>query len=120
MTIAEFSLAITDVIHKEGTSLSSSDNRLSIKLAVVKEGQADVKWIDARYQIAGGLTKHASKMSEDVLQQVIDQTQWRITTEDTMLETRSAERDTRILEFPERPACPQRNTKLRYSRPLTD
>ena len=66
-------------IHKEGADPSSTDKRLAIKLAVVKsrttEGEADVSLIDALCQITDCLTKHASRKSEEVSQQVINQAQ---------------------------------------------
>ena len=66
-------------IHKGGGDPSSTDKRLAIKLAVVKsrttEGEADVSLIDALCQITACLTKHASRKSEEVSQQVINQAQ---------------------------------------------
>ena len=47
---------------------------------------------DARYKIADCLTKSASIKSAEVSPQVISQAHWRITAEDTMLETRREER----------------------------
>ena len=46
------------------------------------EGEADLRWIDARYQIAECLTEHALRTSEEVLQLVINQAQWRIAGEE--------------------------------------
>ena len=50
-----------DAIHKEGAALSSTDKRLANEFATDKslalEGAADLRWIDAQYQIADGLTK---------------------------------------------------------------
>ena len=52
-----------DAIHK-GAAPASTDKRLAMELAIVKakavSGEADLRWIDARYQIADCLTKHAS------------------------------------------------------------
>ena len=45
---------------------------MAIELAIVKakavSGETDLRWIDARYQIADCLTKHASRKSEAVPQ----------------------------------------------------
>ena len=72
--------SLYDAIHREGGP-SSTDKRLAIELATVKtratEGEADLEWIDARYQIADCLTKHARRKSEEALQQVINRAQWR-------------------------------------------
>ena len=79
-------------IHKKGAGPSSTDKRLAIELAIVKsraaDGEADLRWISARYQVAHCPTKHPSRKSEEVLQHVTNQAQWRITAEETMLETR--------------------------------
>ena len=63
------SILVTDckslyvAIHKEGAAPASTDKRLAIELAIVKatavSGDTDLRWIDARYQIADCLTKHA-------------------------------------------------------------
>ena len=66
------------------------------------EREADMRWIDAQYQIADCLTKHAARKSEDVLQHSIDQAQRRITGEETMLETRREEREREKKKEPER------------------
>ena len=70
-----------DALHKERAAPSSTDKRLAIELASVKSratrGEADSKWIDARYQFAACLTEHASRKSELVLQQMLNQAQWR-------------------------------------------
>ena len=59
---------LQDAMHKKGAALASSDNRLAISLAIVKsraaEGEEDLMWIDARYQIADCLTMHASRKCE--------------------------------------------------------
>ena len=64
--------SLYDAIHKEGAAPASTAKRLAIELAIVKakavSGETDLRWIDARYQIADFLTKHASRMSEAVLQ----------------------------------------------------
>ena len=139
MTTAEFSLdsyegaekkkallvtdckSLCDAIHKEGAAPSSTDQRLALELAIVKsratEGEADLRWIDTRYQIAECLTQHASRKSVDVLQQENNQAPWRITAEETMLETRWDETvlrlpdfgGTRVLKFVQCLICPQRN-----------
>ena len=115
MTTAEFSLdnyedalkeqpallvtdckSLHDAIHMEGAAPSSTDKRIVLELAIVKsraaQSEADLRWIDARYQIADKLATHASRKSEEVPQQVINQAQWRITAKETMLETRREER----------------------------
>ena len=65
--------SLHDAIHKEGNAPSSMDKRPAIELAIVKspvsEGEADC------------LSKHASRTSEELLQQVNNQAQWRITAE---------------------------------------
>ena len=80
----------------ERAAPSSTDKRIVLELAIVKsraaQSEADLRWIDARYQIADKLATHASRKSEEVPQQVINQAQWRITAEETMLETRREER----------------------------
>ena len=57
--------SLYDAIHKEGAAPASTDKRLAIELAIVKGqgtvGETDLRWIDARYQIADCLTKHASR-----------------------------------------------------------
>ena len=58
-------------------------------------GETDLRWIDARYQIADCLTKHASRKSEAVLQKVLHEAQWRITAEEDMLDKRKQEREDR-------------------------
>ena len=72
---------------------------LAIELAIVKakavSGETDLRWIDARYQIADCLTKHASRKSEAVLQKNLQEAQWRITAEEDMLEKRKQEREIR-------------------------
>ena len=79
--------SLYDAIHKEGAAPASTDKRLAIELAIVKakamSGETDLRWIDVRYQIADCLTKHASRKSEAVLQKILQEAQWRITTERT-------------------------------------
>ena len=58
-------------------------------------GETDLRWIDARYRIADCLTKHASRKSEAVLQKILQETQWRITAEEDMLDKRTQEREIR-------------------------
>ena len=63
----------------------TNDLRLSLPLPSHEvRGEADVRWNNARYQIADCLIKHASRNSEEVLQRVIDQAQWRITAEESV------------------------------------
>ena len=88
-----------DAIRKECAAPASKDRRLAIELAIIKakavSGETDLRWIDARYQIADCLTKHASRKSEAVLQNILDEAQWRITAEDDMLDKRKQEREDR-------------------------
>ena len=58
-------------------------------------GETDLRWIDARNQIADCLTKHASRKSEAVLQIIPQEAQWRITAEEDMLDKRKQEREIR-------------------------
>ena len=80
--------SLYDAIHKEGAAPASTDKRLAIELAIVKaqavSGETDLRWIDARNQIADCLTKHASRKSEAVLQKILQEAQWRITAEEDM------------------------------------
>ena len=91
--------SLYDAIHKEGAAPASTDKRLAIELAIVKakavSGETDLRWIDARYQIADCLTKRASRKSETVLQKVLQEAQWRITAEEDMLDRRKREREIR-------------------------
>ena len=57
--------------------------------------ETDLRWIDARYQIADCLTKHASKKSESVLHNIFDESQWMITAEEDMLDKSKQEREDR-------------------------
>ena len=57
--------------------------------------ETDLRWIDARYQIADCLTKHASRKSETVLQKILQEAQWRITAAEDMLDRRKREREIR-------------------------
>ena len=88
-----------DAIHNGGAALASTNKRLAIELAIIKAkavpGETDLRWIDARYQIADCLTKHASSKSETVLQKILDEAQWRITAEEDMLDKRKKEREDR-------------------------
>ena len=81
--------SLYDAIHKEGAAPASTDKRLAIA------GQTDLRWIHARYQIADCLTKHASRKSEAVLQKILQETQWRITAEEDMLDKRKQQREIR-------------------------
>ena len=91
--------SLFDAIHKEGAAPASTDKRLAIELAIVKakavSGEIDLRWIDERYQIAGCLTKHASRKSEALLQKILQEAQWRITAEEDMLDRRKREREIR-------------------------
>ena len=91
--------SLYDAIHKEGAAPASTDKRLAIELAIVKakavSGETDLRWIDARYQIADCLTKHATRKSEAVLQKILQEAQWRITAEEDMLDRRKREREIR-------------------------
>ena len=88
-----------DGMHKEGAAPASTHKRLAIELARVKakavSGETDLRWIDARYQIADCLTKHASRNSEKVLLKVLREAQWSITAEEDMLDRRKREREIR-------------------------
>ena len=65
--------SLHDAIHKEGAAPSPTDKRLAIeRKARATESEADLKWIDAQYQVADRLTKHASRNSEEVSQQVVN------------------------------------------------
>ena len=91
--------SLYDAIHKKGAAPASTDKRLAIELAIVKakavSGETDLRWIDARYQIADCLTKHASRKSEAVPQKILQEAQWRITAEEDMLDKRKQEREIR-------------------------
>ena len=67
----------------------------AIELGIVKakavSGETDLRWIDARYQIADCLTKHSSSKSDAVLQKILREAQWRITAEEDMLDRRKRE-----------------------------
>ena len=69
--------SLYDAIHKEGAAPASTDKRLAIELAIVKakavSGETDLRWIDARCQIADCLKKHASRKSETILQKVLQE-----------------------------------------------
>ena len=91
--------SLYDAMHKEGAAPASTDKRLAIELATVKakamSGETDLRWIDARYQIADCLTKHASRQSEAVLQKILQEAQWRTTADEDMLDKRKQEREIR-------------------------
>ena len=91
--------SLYDAIHKEGAAPASKDKRLAFELAKIKakavSGETDLRWIDARYQIADCLTKHAWMKSKAVLQTILDEAQWRITAEEDMLDKRKQEREDR-------------------------
>ena len=91
--------SLYDAIHREGAAPASEDKRLAIELAIIKaeavSGETDLRWIDARYQIADCLTKHASRKSEAVLQKILDEAQWTITAQEDMLDKRKQEREDR-------------------------
>ena len=89
--------SLYDAIRKEGAAPASTDKRWAIELATVKamavSGETDLRWIDARYQIADCLTKHAWRKSEADLQIVLQEAQRRITAEEDMLDRRRQERE---------------------------
>ena len=91
--------SLYDAIHKEGAAPASTDKRLAIELAIGKakavSSETDLRCIDARYQIADCLTKHASRKSEAVLQKNLQEVQGRITAEEDMLDKRKQEREIR-------------------------
>ena len=91
--------SLYDAIHKEGAAPASTDKRLAFELAIVKanavSSETDLRWIDARYQIADCITKHASRKFETVLQKILQEAQWRITAEEDMLDRRKQEREIR-------------------------
>ena len=84
--------SLYDAIQKEGAAPASKDKRLAIELAIIKanvvSGETVLQWIDARYQVADCLTKHASRKSEAVLQKIRDEAKWRITEAEDMLDRR--------------------------------
>ena len=57
--------SLYDAIHKEGAAPASKDKRLATELAIIRakavSGETDLRWVDARYQIADCLTKRASR-----------------------------------------------------------
>ena len=66
--------SLHDATHMEGPAPSSTDKRLAIELVIVRsrttageprKAKQTLRWIDARYQIADCLTKHASRKSEE-------------------------------------------------------
>ena len=82
---------------RTSSSSVNRQERLAIELAIVKakavSGETDLRWIDARYQIAVCLTKHSSRKSEAVLQKNLQEAQWRITAEEDMLDKCTRARD---------------------------
>ena len=66
-----------------------------IDVSKAVSGETDLRWIDARHQIAECLTKHASRKSEAVLLKILQEAQWRITAEEDMLDKRKQERELR-------------------------
>ena len=91
--------SLYDAIHKQGAAPASTEKRLAIELAIFKaktvSGETNLQWIDSRYQIADCLTKHASRKSEAVLQNILDEAQRMITAEEDMLDKRKQEREDR-------------------------
>ena len=91
--------SLYDAIQKEGAAPASTDKRLVSEMVIVKvkvvSSETDLRWIDARYQIADCLTKHTSRKSEAVLQKIRQEAQWRITAEEDMLDQRKREREIR-------------------------
>jgi hypothetical protein len=92
--------SLYDSLKKEGAAPSSSDKRLAIELALVRQklqdGETHIRWIDARFQIADCLTKNASRTSEAIIHRLILESIWRLTAEDTQLEVRERERAARL------------------------
>ena len=72
------------VIRDSQGLFSSTDKRLATEFAIVKsraaEGEADLSWIGSPYQIGACLSKYTSRKSVEVLQQVVNQAPWSITT----------------------------------------
>ena len=99
MFLSPTAKALYDAIHKEGAAPASTDKRLVLELAIVKAkavtGETDLRWFDARYQMADCLTKYASRKSEAVLQKNLQEAQWIITAEEDMLDRRKREREIR-------------------------
>ena len=97
--------SLYDAIHQEGAAPASTVKRLAMELAIVKakavSGETDLRWIDARDQIADCLTKHASRKSEVVLQKILQAAQWRITAEEDMLDANESERSVTVSSYDE-------------------
>ena len=91
--------SLYDAIHKERAAPASTDKRLAIELAIVKakavSRETDLRWIDARFQIADCLAKHALRKFAAILQKVLNEAQCRITAEEDMLDRRRQEREIR-------------------------
>ena len=91
--------SLYDAIHREGAAPASTDKRLAIVLAITKakavSGETDLRWKNARNQIADCLTKHASRKSEAVLQKILDEARWMSTAEEDMLDKRQQEKENR-------------------------
>ena len=87
--------SLYDAIYKEGAAPASTDKRLAIVKAKAVSGETEMRWIDARCQIADCLTKHASWKSEAVLQKILQEAHWRTTAEEDMLDRRKREREIR-------------------------
>ena len=67
--------------------------------------------IDARFQIADCLTKHASRKSEAVLHKILQEAQLRITAEEDMLDKRKQEREIRNSSSYDDDLCYERMTR---------
>ena len=91
--------SLYDAIHKEGAAPASTDKRLAIELAIViakaVSGETDVRWMNARYQIAVCLTKQASRKSEAVLQKILQRGTVENYGREDMLDGRKREREIR-------------------------
>ena len=92
--------SLYDAIHKEGAGPASTDKRLAIELAIVKakavSGETDLRWIDARYQIADCLTKtRLKKVRGSPTKKSAGSTVENYTAEEDMLDKRKHEREIR-------------------------
>ena len=62
-----------EAIHKKGAAPASTHIELATVKAKALSGETDLRWIDARHQIADCLTKHASRKSEPFLQKILQE-----------------------------------------------
>ena len=89
MTLSDF------VLENYEQFLTARPSILVIDWAKAVSCETDLRWIDARCQIADCLTKHASRKSEAVLQKILQDAQWIIIAEEEMLDRRKREREIR-------------------------